>query len=697
MRWFKDLPIWKKVLALAWIAAIALGVVGFTGYYYMARMDEQAKEMYAEHLLPVEWLNVTREHFRAVEADIWKLTLPVDKAEEQRLVSDIRRRGQEANTLLEQYGKVYLEPEEKDKLTKLMAAIEGYRSERETAVELALAGDKRRAFEVFNFASVKIAVITDLLEDLAATTKKHADALAVEIDEEARLATRVTIAVAAAAVLLCVVIGTAIARTIARSLSQLQLLMAQAGAGDLTVHGDIASRDEIGELTASFNLMLRRQAEVIALVRKSAVEQAAASEEMAASCEEVNATTEEVARSMAHVTETAAQGNITLVEASEALVHLSSLIQIAKSKSAAAADKSQKTMAEAASGQTTVREAVACMGVVSGKTKDTEEIIAALNSYSTQIALITDTITGIANQTNLLALNAAIEAARAGEAGRGFAVVADEVRKLAEQSNQGAGEVAALVQKITESTQHAVTAMQQNNSEVVRGIEAVNKAGAALDGIVAAVDGTVGDIGGVLDVTNEEVASSDKVVDLINRLANVIETTSSEAQEVSAATEETTAAMETVAASSEQGSAMANSLKTMVEVFKLPAAGQLDAAGILERAKSDHLLWKMRVVNMLRGIETLTEKELTSHTDCRLGKWYFNPDNPLRNDSDFRAINDPHNQVHEYARQAVLAYQAGDRKKAEKYSGLLGRSSGKVIVLLDRLIRKAGKEGGKAN
>jgi len=94
---------------------------------------------------------------------------------------------------------------------------------------------------------------------------------------------------------------------------------------------------------------------------------------------------------------------------------------------------------------------------------------------------------------------------------------------------------------------------------------------------------------------------------------------------------------------------------------------------------------------MLKGIEQVDDSELTSHTNCRLGKWYFGADNQFKNDADFIAIDDPHHKVHEYAREAVTALQAGDRGKAEKALASLTKSSDRVLTLLDRLIKKAGK------
>lgn len=349
---------------------------------------------------------------------------------------------------------------------------------------------------------------------------------------------------------------------------KLQEAMESAGNGDLSVSTDIRSKDELGELSDSFNTMIGNQLMIIKQVRSASDELAASSEEMAASTEEVTTASNEVAANTQQLAKDAEAGNESVTESSQALLELSSLIQIAKNKASSADEHSQLTLESANEGKETVSDVIQRMENIKNRTEETKTHISTLEHYSKEITTITDTITDIAEQTNLLALNAAIEAARAGEAGKGFAVVADEVRKLAEQSNQGAAKVAALIRKVTETTSNTVTATDQSRVEVDEGVIAVKKAGEALEKILNAVKETVQEVNGIVEVTDNEVATSEKIIELINSLATFIEDTAANAEEVSASTEETSAAMETIAASTEEISSMALELKTSIDKFK---------------------------------------------------------------------------------------------------------------------------------
>jgi methyl-accepting chemotaxis protein len=257
------------------------------------------------------------------------------------------------------------------------------------------------------------------------------------------------------------------------------------------------------------------------------------------------------------------------------------------SKASDAARRGAQTVDQTLAGMQSIRSAV---GLSAQKVQE-------MGSRSDQIGSIVTTIEDIASQTNLLALNAAIEAARAGEAGKGFAVVADEVRKLAERSSASTKEISDLIKGIQKTVAEAVTAMGQGAKEVESGVTLANQAGSALKEILSAADevkvqaeqaagaaermsvsanelvSAVDSVSAVVEentaATEEMAASSTEVTQAIENIASVSEENSAAVEEVSASAEEMTAQVEEVSASAQELASLAEMLKNVVAQFKL--------------------------------------------------------------------------------------------------------------------------------
>jgi methyl-accepting chemotaxis protein len=248
-------------------------------------------------------------------------------------------------------------------------------------------------------------------------------------------------------------------------------------------------------------------------------------------------------------------------------------------------------------GYQTVNQTLSGMQSIKKAVDKSSRIVQDMGSRSDQIGAIVTTIEDIASQTNLLALNAAIEAARAGEAGKGFAVVADEVRKLAERSSTSTKEIAGLISHIQQSVAEAVEAMNSGSKEVDAGVSLANQSGDALQNILtssenvnrqakdaSAAAGTMSATAGELvsavetvsavveentAATEQMAASSNEVMQAIENIASISEENSASVEEVSASSEEMNAQAEEVSASAAELSRLAERLESIVEQFKL--------------------------------------------------------------------------------------------------------------------------------
>jgi len=235
----------------------------------------------------------------------------------------------------------------------------------------------------------------------------------------------------------------------------------------------------------------------------------------------------------------------------------------------------------AVNGAETVRQTVDGMTRIKDAVEGAAIKVTELGAKGDQIGAIVETIDDIAEQTNLLALNAAIEAARAGEQGKGFAVVADEVRKLAERSSRATKEIAALIAEVREVTDAAVSAMQAGSQEVQTGSELARRSGAALAEIATSVDATTSAVGRIITAVEAMSGASGTVVTAMDRIEQLATANSRGADRMADQSADVSHAVESIAAISEENSASAEQVSAATEELSAQASEVVTSAQAL--------------------------------------------------------------------------------------------------------------------
>jgi len=358
-------------------------------------------------------------------------------------------------------------------------------------------------------------------------------------------------------------------RSITNPLLRVKKAAVEISEGNLAQNINIQSRDEIQDLGNAFNEMTKNLRHLIQQIDDSSIQLSASAEELSASSEETKIAAEQVAATIEEVAKGAEHQSSGIDGNARAMDEISKGIQRVAENTTRVTDLTRNTTHMAEEGGVFVKRSVEQMQDIYNTVEVTNQKMAILSNRSKEIGTIIELITGIADQTNLLALNAAIEAARAGEHGKGFAVVADEVRKLAEQSRQSAQQIADLVIEIQKETVISVQSMEEATDKVEEGLSISNETIQKFEDILQGMEEITPQMEDVAAITQQITASVQEITSVMNELATIAQENSASAEEMAATTEENVASMGDISHAANSLSNMAENLQTLLKKFKL--------------------------------------------------------------------------------------------------------------------------------
>jgi methyl-accepting chemotaxis protein len=546
MKWHQNLKVGTKLYSIVAFMSVVMAVVGAGGLYIAKISNDGLDTVYKDRVVCLQQLKVV--------ADMYAVNI-VDTSHKARdgaiSWSDARKNLADARKRIADEWKAYtgtsLVDEEKrlvdesipliKKADEAVEALSGIlvREDREELTRFAAT----RLYPAIDPVSNQISQLTELQLRVAKEVFDHSDAWF----EKGKY-------VVAALILACVMLSALFATVIIRGVLKelggepgyVKEIATTVANGDLSINVKVDPRDN-GSILFAMGSMVGSLRELVSQTVTISGNIASAATELHATAEQIATGSEEVASQTS-----------TVATASEEMAATSSDIALNCTR---AAENSRNSSESASTGAGIVQETIDGMAKIADRVKRTANTIDALGASSEQIGEIVGTIEDIADQTNLLALNAAIEAARAGEQGRGFAVVADEVRALAERTSKATKEIGGMIKSIQNETRDAVKSMEEGVREVEKGAVSSQRSGESLKDILDQINEVNSQINQIATAAEQQTATTSEITVNIQQVTEIVHQAARGAEETSSA--------------AAQLAQQANDLQNLVSRFRLAA------------------------------------------------------------------------------------------------------------------------------